>query len=282
MLAEKLKINPFFWMIIFLGIITGYFRLLILMFTIVLIHEIGHVIAAYHYRWRIKKIELLPFGGVAEVEEYGNRPFKEELVVVLAGPLQHIWMIAGAFLLRNVGWMDEKLFNNFIDINLMLFTFNLLPIWPLDGGKLLFLLLAKQLPYKKAHRTMLYSSLSILIFLLVLSSAFFPFQLNIWIIAIFLVISHYTEWKQQQFLFMRFLMERINHSAKETGKAKKIIVDPNMQIKDVLALFYKGCHHEVVIKGSYTFKKISEQTLLHTMFKENMPNRKMKDIMNFT
>lgn len=277
MLFSKLKINPFLWIIVFLAIITGYFRTLILLFSIIFIHEMGHVIAAYYFKWRIKKIELLPFGGVAEVEEYGNRPFKEELVVVLAGPFQHILMLAFAYISHHLGWMEKDFYKTFVEFNIMLLTFNLLPVWPLDGGKLLLLLYAKQFPYKKAHRIMLTTSLTLLLLMLAFSTFYFPFQLNIWIIATFLLISHYTEWKQRQFLFMRFLTERLYGTKR--GKMKKLIVDPNKQIKDVVTLFYKDCQHEIVIKGSYSFKKISEERILHTMFNESLSNLKIKEIL---
>ena len=50
------------------------------------------------FSWRIKRIFLLPFGGTVEVEEHGNRPLKEEFAVILAGPLQHVWLQAAAWL----------------------------------------------------------------------------------------------------------------------------------------------------------------------------------------
>ena len=47
---------------------------------------------ASYYSWRIPRIMLLPFGGMAEVDEHGNRPLKEEAFVILAGPIQHLWL----------------------------------------------------------------------------------------------------------------------------------------------------------------------------------------------
>ena len=81
----KISVHPLFWVIIVIGIFTARFKELLLLFCIVLIHELGHAFAAAHYNWRIKRIQLLPFGGVAELEEHGNKSLKEELVVVIAG-----------------------------------------------------------------------------------------------------------------------------------------------------------------------------------------------------
>lgn len=52
---------------------TGYFREVLMVFLIVFIHELGHAGAAHYFKWRIHKVELLPFGGVAEVEDSGNK-----------------------------------------------------------------------------------------------------------------------------------------------------------------------------------------------------------------
>src|SRR5690625_4698610 len=92
----KIKINPLFWLVVGIGVITGYFREIFMIFIIVFIHEMGHAVAASYFQWNIKKIELLPFGGVLEVDDE-NPPFREELIVILAGPLQHIWLIILSF-----------------------------------------------------------------------------------------------------------------------------------------------------------------------------------------
>ena len=89
-----------------LAIMTAHFFELTMFLMIVLIHELGHAFAASFYSWRIKRISLLPFGGVAEMDEHGNRPLKEEAIVTLAGPLQHVWMIGVALysFIRSTGY----------------------------------------------------------------------------------------------------------------------------------------------------------------------------------
>ena len=72
---------------------TGYFLEAITLFGIVLIHELGHLTAAKGFGWRVQEVQLLPFGGVLIVDELGTTSTREELIVALAGPLQHVWMI---------------------------------------------------------------------------------------------------------------------------------------------------------------------------------------------
>lgn len=152
---SKITIHPLFWGIIAIGIFTARFKELLILFCIVFLHELGHAFAAAHYKWRIKQIQLLPFGGVAELEEHGNKPLKEELIVVIAGPIQHVWMVGLAYVLYTAGWVGEELYHFFVWNNLIILCFNLLPIWPLDGGKILLNVLSQHLPYLQAHEKMM-------------------------------------------------------------------------------------------------------------------------------
>src|SRR5699024_11983500 len=58
--------------------------------SIVLFHELGHYGAAKFFKWRIKGIMLWIFGGVMDTDEHGNKPFHEDIIVTVAGPLQHL------------------------------------------------------------------------------------------------------------------------------------------------------------------------------------------------
>ncbi len=137
-LFRLVHVHPLLWIVIALSIATAHFLEVVLLIGIIFIHEMGHAAAASFFSWRIKKITLLPFGGVAEMEEHGNRPLKEEAIVVLAGPLQHVWMVALAYVLFSLSLIPEDLYQLIYSYNLMIFLFNLFPVWPLDGGKLYF------------------------------------------------------------------------------------------------------------------------------------------------
>ncbi|MGW9606378.1 site-2 protease family protein, partial [Heyndrickxia sporothermodurans] len=134
-LLRKIHIHPLFWIIVGIAVITARFHELLILFSILFIHEMGHSIMAHFFSWRIKKISILPFGGVAEMDEHGNRPLKEELLVILAGPIQHVWLAIVMFVLFKMHIISISFFQTFMDYNLMILLFNLLPIWPLDGGK---------------------------------------------------------------------------------------------------------------------------------------------------
>ncbi|MGO4888563.1 M50 family metallopeptidase [Anaerobacillus sp. MEB173] len=278
-LLTKVKINPFFWLIIGIGIITGYFREVIMVFLIVFIHEMGHACMAHFFKWRIKKIELLPFGGVAEVDEHGNRPFKEEFFVIIAGPLQHLWLIGLSFLFLSFDFWTLQEHETFIKHNLTILLFNLLPVWPLDGGKLLFLLCSFAYPYRDAHKNALSFSFCILLIGMVASFFYFPFHLNLWIVISFLLISHYLEWRQRHYVFMRFLLERYYNDVNQR-QMKALQVEKQTKVGDILKQFERGVCHEIVIQHNHKCQFVfKEQELLQAFFEKNKARNQVGDLL---
>jgi Zn-dependent protease len=116
------------------------------LFVCVLLHELGHALAAKRYHIVTKDITLLPIGGVARLESIPEKP-KQELVVAFAGPLVNfiilfillplIWS-EGIPDINTIRFTDE---NNFLYklmiVNLWLAVFNLIPAFPMDGGRIL-------------------------------------------------------------------------------------------------------------------------------------------------
>jgi stage IV sporulation protein FB len=279
-LIQHIQIHPLLWIVIAISIVTAHFMELSILLGIIFIHEMGHAAAASFFSWRIKRIVLLPFGGVAEMDEHGNRPLKEEAIVVISGPIQHIWMVAVAFLIYSMSWISKDMYQLFFHYNLMIFVFNLFPIWPLDGGKLLFLLLSLQKPFPQAHRLTLIISFiclnlfSLLIFITALT------QLNLWIVIAFLYFSLYYEWKQRRYVFIRFLLERYYGKKEGLYFLKPIKVNEGELIIQVLERFQRGCKHPIVIEGQGNEKKsLDENEILHAYFTEKRITDKISDLL---
>lgn len=279
-LLRKVQIHPLLWIMIALAVATAHFIELMMMLVIIFVHELGHGAAASFFSWRIKKIALLPFGGVAEMDEHGNRPLKEELLVVLAGPLQHVWMITAAYMLLVAGILPDKWHSLFIDYNLMVLLFNLLPIWPLDGGKLLFILMSMNASFQEAHlRTLSISTVALAIF--TFSLLFIaPLTLNVWVIIGFLAFSLHYEWKQRKFIFMRFLMERHYGKQAEFTQLKPINVAEDEMVGQVLEKFQRGCKHPIIVKKENGKEMMmDENELLHAFFSDKLMSAKIGDLL---
>lgn len=182
--------------------------------SIIIIHELGHLLTAKYYNWKIDKIYIYPLGGITKINDKINRPLKEELIIVLMGP---IFQIIYYYFLKILGVEDILIFN------LILLTFNLLPIYPLDGGKILNLLFSFCLSYKLSYKITFFISFFsyiVLVFfsLLYLHSFFF-------IIVIFLLFFKILdEYSKKKFYFNKFLLERYlnNYRFKKIKFIKKI------------------------------------------------------------
>lgn len=263
-----------------LAILTANFKELTILFSIVFIHEMGHVVAAHFFSWRIKKIQLLPFGGVAEMDEHGNKPFKEELIVILAGPFQHIWLIALSYIFASFSPTYDTWFHEpFVFQNLVILMFNLLPIWPLDGGKLMFLLLSLKMPFYHAHRNGLLLSGVSLGCMIIFTLLYSPLHLNIWAIIGFLIFTLVMEWKQRQYVVLRFLLERYYGKDVSFKKLKPIMVNETEKVYQVLLKFQRGYKHPIIIqKQNKENFSLDENEVLHAYFTEKRTHQTVGEL----
>lgn len=136
----------------------GSITLLLAVFLCVLLHEFGHALAARRFGIRTHDITLLPIGGLARLERIPEQP-RQELWIALAGPAVNVAIVAlllplAAILggprqvpgnLAGAGFLTQL-----ISINVVLVVFNLLPAFPMDGGRVLRAVLAMFLPYTRA------------------------------------------------------------------------------------------------------------------------------------
>jgi stage IV sporulation protein FB len=136
-----------------------------ILFALVTLHELGHSFAAQYYGVAVKQIVLSPIGGVAQLREMPDKPM-QELVIAAAGPAVNFAValfmvilipILGvqidnpmAILTGQNGFGLASLFSYIFVYNIFLALFNLIPAFPMDGGRILRALLAMRLDYVKA------------------------------------------------------------------------------------------------------------------------------------
>lgn len=130
---------------------------LITFFSCVVLHEFGHSFTAMHYGIGVRRILLMPIGGMAEMDDIPRQP-KREFLITLAGPAVN-FVIAAALWggLSLVDVPDEietysalGFATELLVWNLAMGIFNLLPAFPMDGGRMLRALLATKMPYLQA------------------------------------------------------------------------------------------------------------------------------------
>lgn len=191
------KIHFLTYLLIIISIITGRFKTIILFMFIIVVHELGHFLIAKLLNWKIDKIYIYPLGGLTKFKESINKPFHEELLVTIMGP---IFQIIVTILLK-----DKD--SNILLLSNFLLIFNLLPIVPLDGGKLLNLFLSAFIPYNKS--IILTNNISCIAYLIVLFFAIYYLKSIFFIIIIILlIIKLIDEIDKKTYYFNRFLLER--------------------------------------------------------------------------
>jgi Zn-dependent protease/CBS domain-containing protein len=134
---------------------------IVAIFGCVVLHEFGHALMARRFGIRTRDITLLPIGGLARLERMPDDP-KQELLVALAGPAVNVVIAVGLFLgLTATGgrfewmdfdWLGGNLLTGLMDVNIWLVLFNLIPAFPMDGGRILRALLAMRMEYTRATR----------------------------------------------------------------------------------------------------------------------------------
>jgi len=130
------------------------------LFASVLLHELGHSVVAMRYGYPIESITLWLFGGVAQLTEMPE-DWRQELLIALAGPAVSVLLGVGGYLLFGsvplvadgpVGDVALFVVGYLAITNVLLAAFNMLPGFPMDGGRVLRALLARTRPYARATR----------------------------------------------------------------------------------------------------------------------------------
>ena len=127
----------------------------LVIFVCVVLHELGHSLQARRFGVTVRDIVLLPIGGMARAERIPESP-REEILVAVSGPLVNFTIAALIALVRWTAGVPvisaDGFFASLLIVNLALGLFNLVPAFPMDGGRILRGLLALRLPYLTATR----------------------------------------------------------------------------------------------------------------------------------
>lgn len=245
MIRKKVQIHCFFYIFMVIVVMTGYFKDFLYFMILILIHEIGHLLMAIHYKWRIEKIVILPFGGLTIFHESLNRPLKEELFITLAGPGMQI---IGYYILKH--WIYDPTFSYY---HIFLLFFNLMPILPLDGSKLFYILENYFFSFYHSQLITLFCSFFFL-FLFFFVCISFPFNFMLYFCFFFLCLEWIKAYRKKNFVFHKFLLERYQ-TYYPFSKYRTIYFGNTKEMhRDYRHIFYIG-------KKSYT-----EREFLRRMF----------------
>ncbi len=249
------------------GDIGWHFLFILSIFACILLHEFGHAFVGSRYGYKTKDIILLPIGGVARFEKLPESP-KQEFLISIAGPIVNFII---AFILyfvtrttsENILELDFTTINpqNFLILlfvfNLLLGLFNLIPAFPMDGGRIFRAILSNFIPRAKATEIAAIVG-SILAFLLIIIGIFYnPFLV---LIGVFIIFSASTESS------IVSVMEVLNdHTAGDLVMHKFDVLDENLTVSEA---------SESILDGpSISFAVLSkEQDIIGTITRDQIVN----------
>ena len=193
----KIKVDLKIFLIIILYILTKNIKVFAISFIFILLHELGHAITGIILGLKIKKININDFGLSIEFENYGKERLNNKIIIDMAGPAINIITFIIAVIFKN----EEIAY-----INILLAIINLLPIYPLDGGRIVKNLLLKSHNYKQVVGYTEKISKDTLIIITAISSIVILYIKNVGIFLIILYLWSIAlkEWRKNQIIKRAF------------------------------------------------------------------------------
>jgi len=219
-------------------------------FVCVVIHEIGHSLIARRFGKETRSITLLPIGGMATMEEIPEKP-SQEIKMSIVGPFINL-VIAGVLYLFVGRWTGIGLPNLYPDsaraflagligVNIMLAIFNLIPAFPMDGGRVLRGILAMKMDYVRATSVAVFIGQGLAVFFI-----FFGLFFNLWLalIGVFLYIGAGSE---KQHVLVRSFLRQVPVSDAMTTEFR--VLRPDESLRRALEHFHHGCQDDFPVIG---------------------------------
>lgn len=200
----KFEVSPFATIFLSLTLISNSYKLFFIYFFITFIHELGHVIVAMLLKFKIGTIKLLAIGFNAEIDGLDNSTSLKEFLVVIAGPLTYFISLPLLNYLYKIDFISYNAYIQALQVNKYNLFFNLLPLIPLDGGRILKIIIDSFLTSKKS---MIISAVLSNIFIIV----FMAKTINSpqWLVYIFLILTNVTYFLSINKKWKIFLINRL-------------------------------------------------------------------------
>ncbi len=227
----KFKLNLLFLFVLIMFALSGLFIKASLTFLIVFIHELAHTITAKRLEVNVNEIELLPFGGVAKFKDLIQLEPRKEIKVALAGPILNFTLVLIALLLLRYNIITTRYGIFFIRLNLTIGLFNLLPIFPLDGGRVLRAKFTIKYGFKEAtYKVLKYSKIVAIImaFIAIIGIYFGCVNILLLIIAFFVYFTILKEGRYTAYVLMQYIAKKKGNILKE----RVVDIQPLIAIKD--------------------------------------------------
>ncbi|HMK93945.1 MAG TPA: site-2 protease family protein [Candidatus Limnocylindrales bacterium] len=259
------------------------FILVVFLFVFVLFHELAHSLVARHYNIKVRKIVLYPIGGVSEIEEIQENP-AIEWRVAFAGPFTSL--VLGAALVGINYVLPVKLMftpssvvistgNLLLDLgylNLLLGAFNLLPAFPMDGGRVLRGLLAERINFTEATKYASYIGRILGIGMAFIGIIDPPYFLLI-VVGVFVYIGA-TEEAEQTIGSTTLASVRV----KDVMQSEIGSVRPDQTLAEAFEVMFQAKYHDALVEKDGIFQGVATWNEIIKVPKDQRDSTKVEQI----
>lgn len=222
------KVHPTVYLFAIISILTASYKVFIIISSLIVIHELGHFLAAKVLGLETDSIYLYPLGGISKINMPLNIPIYKDIIILIMGP---IFQYISYYILLYI-FNDYELITRY---HIGILLFNMLPIYPLDGGKLLNIIFTCIIPYKISYRIIIYISYIFNIILLLCND---KISVNMILIYIVLIVMIRKEQLKEGVVYNKFLLERYLNNYKY--KKSKIVKNVNGFYRTKNNIVYNG------------------------------------------
>lgn len=262
------QINPAFFIILIWLIFADSLIIALNYFLVILLHELGHYFMAKHRGYKLSKFSLSPYG--VSLSYYGETlEERDEIYIAFAGPFVNI---LSAVLVTALWWLFPSTYfltYNFVEISLIIALSNLLPAYPLDGGRIFVSMTSNLMNRKKAIKITFFVNflLSILCFLLFIVFCFINFNPTFLLFGVFLVMGALD----LNFISKYEKVNVFNKKVKSFSKPRIFVVSSEVKIKELIKKI-QGNRSTIfiVIDEKNESKMLVDKMILESSLKVNL------------
>ncbi len=247
------KVNTWFLVLLLIHAGSGLLKQTGIFFGVLLTHELAHLIAAAACDYHVDEIEILPFGGTLRISEQPGTNLGVETLIALAGPLNNFFLAGLGALLYRIGLWEQGLLDLFLMANLSMGLFNLIPVLPLDGGRVYRAWLTRRVGYRRATARVARGGKAVAL-LLVLAGVgllfFGVYQLTPFLLAFFLYLAAEKEKLSAGFIPIKGLMEKQGILKNDGAMGTyHLTVLETVTLGEVLKHLVPGKYHLLIVVG---------------------------------
>lgn len=268
----QLRLNWFFLLLLLLSAWVGQLLEALVIFAVVVMHELAHIVVAKSYGLVVSELELLPFGGVARIDDLVESDPAVEVQIALAGPIANLLCVALLMLVSEYAPEYEYWRALLVRTNVLLACFNLFPALPLDGGRVLRALLTRRKGFRQATRraAQLSKVLAICCIGAGLTGFYYGYMnISLLIVGFFIYLAAMQEQRRAMFVLIRYLARKQEElQRKGCLPSEQLVVAAQTKLGEVVRHFVPQRYHLIWIidQKGHISGMVTELHLLETLF----------------